>query len=480
MAVFRTILLLQLLLMLPGKTALAEELRLRLGTTFNYTEDLFGRSNSGGSDNFFFRAGPSLTLRDDEGRLKWELGYIPEFEYYLVDGGEAEFSHIARASGSFLLRPRTQVSFTNRFSRQSNLEAFNRESNVEGGEAEQEFGRTSIVDNNFSASLTHRFTARNLATLNFFHNIRRPGDDTRADSSGLGGSFSYRYVVSARDTLGVNGSFRRSKTERLIGNTDAETDFYNISATLSHDFDPTFGITLSAGPTFVDSADSGSQEAATGNLSVNVDGQLVSFNSASCAQTPQVVAVLPDGSFIYDVNSLDGCLLGAESGQDNSTLTYFANVQVRKRWERWNGNLSYRRQASEAAGFGSNRISDIVSGSLDWTPGARWRVGFSASWQRTKSALDQSVRALGVSTGEGGKNEPPRLVINTADAGGQTGFKTWILAANADYTLRRGLKISGRVSYRDQKSENDLGSSTDFNRWTARIGMSYDFDPIRF
>ncbi len=61
------------------------------------------------------------------------------------------------------------------------------------------------------------------------------------------------------------------------------------------------------------------------------------------------------------------------SGSDSS-LTYFANLSLSKRWEQWSGTISYRRQQSDSSGLGSSTVADIVSGVLEWRPSPRWQL----------------------------------------------------------------------------------------------------------
>ena len=100
--------------MLPG-AGWGADLNLGLVGSVEYDDNVI-RTSSGEQDDFVFRVMPQLRLLEEEGKLRWNLGYQVAWEKAVdtpqIDG----FRHFADAGFQHHFNERTQVFFRDGFS----------------------------------------------------------------------------------------------------------------------------------------------------------------------------------------------------------------------------------------------------------------------------------------------------------------------------------------------------------------------------
>jgi hypothetical protein len=177
------------------------------------------------------------------------------------------------------------------------------------------------------------------------------------------------------------------------------------------------------------------------------------------------------------------------SGSSGS-LTYFANMNLSKRWKLWSGRLSYSRQESDSLGVGTNTVADVVAGSLAWNPSPRWSANMRISFTRYSSATDsfRTVWVLKEATDEplfGDSGFFPGTAMQTEtvtalEVDSDAYVDNLSLGLNASYRLTKRATLHGNISYFDSSSGGGVGVGRDYERITVNLGVHYSFDPIPF
>ncbi len=192
-----------------------------------------------------------------------------------------------------------------------------------------------------------------------------------------------------------------------------------------------------------------------------------------------------------------------ESGGSEST--YFANISLRKTWENWDLLVGFRRSDdSSASNFGVTSISDRLFGRLDWRASRKLRLVLNASWIRREQEQEVAGFVTGLTNGSVTLDTRTcvfgaipstcgfagRLIRfdNAAEASSlrarllKRDFESTQLRVRlgARYRLRRHIVLIGSLTWISDETKGDLTNNGDIERFIARAGVEYEFEPYRF
>lgn len=497
-----------LLLLVPGLAA-AETLELGLRVTTEYNDNVFGDaddSNFDQVDDAIFNFGPEVRVRDREGDFQWDLSYRPSYLLYVDTDGINAWQHEVNATGSWQVGERTVLSLTERFSRLVSRGRFNEAVDSGDGDigTEVDFGRNDLTRNTLSLQVEHRLSAAQTLVGNFSHALS--DFEVARDNSGFSLGGSYNFIVSPRSRLGIGPRFSVQETEGVGDADDASTTFYGVTGSWNYVFEPGFSISLAAGPTWIDSDQSGIDDTAIPDFfsvpTIIFPGPV--FNLVDAATCP----TLEDGTpFVgagcgplappltptqVDELGMDPSLtvslpvVGAPNASD-TRMTFFANASLRKEWRDWSGLVTYRRTDAPSSGIGAASITDTVTAQLNWRPSVRWRMNLGLTWSRRTQATE-SLRFVDAIT-------PTTLVLDGAPFPGAVQVTArqattidsdarvdqYVARFGLNYRLRERLTLLANAFYSNQKQSGDeFFIARDLSRFSASIGFRWDLDPIPF
>jgi hypothetical protein len=457
------------------------------------------RAGSETQSDTVFRVKPTINLRELDGRFRWNLGYDAVYEHFLDLTDLSSWNHFLRGGFNWSLGPQTSFSLTERFGYFESVTLFNEQPSVEDGAQDPELidEQRTRWRNNLAMSLAHRFTPFDSVSLNASQFIANNGDD-RADTNGYGLVGSYSRRVSAATSLGMNGGVNRQVVESPGGAASRATNFYNVSGTLSHRFSSSLDLSLSAGPTWVDSE---APEAETPEFFIapvfpltgaRGEEELVAFEScpvqdgfsfltAECSGVPEPLT----GQQVFVLENVLGLLPfeGDLEQASSDSLTYFANVVLRKQWARGNAQIFYRRGATGATttSLGSSSITDALGGSIAWRFGPRWRARLNVVYTLRTQGSDSVVPGtqllpapaiFGIAGGSQAVAVRPLSVNRDAEI---TQLNTGL---SIDYQLGRRTALFARLGYYSQeRSVNGVVVNT-LDRFSLLVGFNFRFDTI--
>lgn len=489
---------------LASASAGAEELRFGVRSEVSWDDNLFSTPDALDQeriDDWSLRITPSMEVEDRDGSLQWEFRYSPAWEGFLDTEGADGWDHQVGGSISYRITPDTSVEVSDDFARFQSISRFNETLDDDLGQTitETVARRTRLKRNDFQARLTHQLSRdQQLAFVvqHFLIDLEGEGNDR----STLGTVLSYRRVLTERLTTGVTGGWRRQTFESEAGADDRETDFFNVSGVVEYRFDPTLDLSATVGPSWVEA------DATEGFPAVFPDQSRFpllptpsgprAVMPASCpttdAGTPFFSAQCDTLSFGVFPVSTDLPFTAQGASDSSGRLTYFADVSLSKRWERWTLVLSYRRQDDTSGSLGTSTISDTLNATLVWRPSPRWNLRLGGAWIRREQSVEavQPVILLRPTSGfqlipvQGGFAPVPAgtgeaVGVGTIEADNDFEQTNIVISGNVSYRLTRRVRLFARAYYTDV-SRDGLPGIGDFDRFTAGVGINYEFEPIRF
>ena len=516
------------LLLLPLSTS-AEELKLGVNTGVAF-DDNVSSSEFDEQNDYSGRIGPHLALEDTDGVVQWKFRYRPSFDYYIYTRELRGWTQHADGLLSWQIDPSTRLTLSDRLGRFRSLNAFNE--TVAAGEADAVADtRTAFlidrnIRNTFNATLTHSLDPNTILSLDLGHNMIEFSRDERSDRQTLSASAHYQRRGSPRNTLGVGGAYRRSALDSATDSDGAtirrsqSTDFYNLFLSWQHQFDETLDLSLAAGPTWVDGddqpdldpviqsrqyplirAESRRNRLVSASSCPTDDGVHILIAGCEAIDENPLAFVLVDGfpRAFYDQRALDSWnpirelrLEGSAPSRSTSSLTYFANASLNKRWEQWTGSLSYRRQQSDSTGLGSSTVADIVTGVLVWTPSRRWHSTLRSSLTRQTQATEgvQSVPALSQvnlntaipgligTLGPEFTDVAEAFALQAVKVDQDLDILTLWVRLSVRYRLTKWITLVGDATYWDQETDGSAIVGREYERFRVKLGVEYSFEPI--
>jgi len=320
-----------------ARVSMARELEFDLRGDVGYSSNVFRTSEDEVSD-LTYRFNPTMTLRDTDLPLTYEVKYRPSFTGYLEHTDASVWNQHVAASLTRAFGGRTQLSISDRFFYFANR-LYEGE---EGTEPDEPFlGHLRTARNNASIVAQHRLTERVTGQATLGHDLYRYEQPRRSDSNGVWLSFVLTRSMSDRDALGLGGRIGyRSYDDadyylELGWKNSSQDQTYHGFVYVKHDFNDDLEITLRAGPTWIRA------------------------NRWVFSQPQQKLA--------------------------SSRLTWFGTLDIQKRWRRATASASYSRQESMVSANNRSALVDSISAVVSWIPNAYSTFRLRASWSRRQT-----------------------------------------------------------------------------------------------
>ena len=491
-------------LLLAASAAPAEEIDFGWFGTVEYDDNIFNAQDNE-EDDLIFRTGPVLGVRRTQGDVTYEGRYELRWESFLDQTGLDAFDHTALGKARWQITPRTYVSVQDRFllTRSLNRSTFlvDPGAPTEVPVTDIEVARQRIKQNTAALTLGHQITPRLSATGNLSHYLFRTNADNRVDNNSLTGGGDLIYTLTERDQVGGGSSVTWQDYEASDTFPGSNTYIYRIFGIWYHTFDPTLSLRLRAGPSWYDT-DESSQPTSVVERQFpfeNTGSGLRTYNSATCPTdngfpyfNAEICDLFPgevQGAPAQFIRNLPLVLLPVvdEGEQAGSQLTYYASVELSKRWEQWEASLSYLRDASTSSGLGQSTILDAVTGQLIWSPSPLWEVRMVGQWTNRTSATDQLavVAGLGapevllIATPAGIFPVPASRTINgrLIESDDFIDVQTYQAVLRIKRRIGRRSEVYTRFVYLNQDFDSDAGTRK-FDNFRVLFGFRWMFDPL--
>lgn len=487
-------------------------------------------------DDFSFRTGPDLRVREAQGDLTYDLKYRLRYEEFVRLNGISDFDHAVDASLAWNATDRLTLSASNVFVDSASL-----------GAATEFLGTTpaqALIDPDIVVRATRERVQRNAAstsaryrlgplwelTVSGDHEYFEYEDEFNADSMSINGSAQLTRGVTRRLVAGFGGSVQRQEFTYDVANVDdSGTSFAQAYAIANYQISPTLRLAASAGPALSMPDDVETE-----------DVEVVSFQPWDITTCPQQdgTTVVPLGQALFQtLGRAGGCRvlvrtgaeLGVQPGNDNpfvptvsplqlservaipfegdtgieDSLTYFARVSLEKQWKLWNATLTYSRSASSGSGLGTSTIVDAFSSELRWTPTQRMTLRLRGGMTMQSAVSEVNQQLVSVVPGvrnvtfqgalEDGDGDPtnnpvvqvtrpavvpiPQAVISGEKIDNPIDVRSYRVELRGDYRVSHNLSANGSASWYRQTNSNEFQDS---NREEFRVvlGMTWTFDPI--
>lgn len=484
-------------------------------------------------DDFSFRTGPDIRVREGQGDLTYDLKYRLRYEEFVRLDGISEFDHAADGSLAWNVTDRLTLFASDVFIDTASL-----------GSATEFIGTTpteALIDPDIVVRATRERIQRNAAstsaryrlgplwelTVSGDHELYEYEDEGNADSTSYGGNVQVTRGVTRRLVIGVGGSFQRQEFSYDFADVnDSGTNFAQAYGIANYWITPTLRLAASAGPalTMPDGVETEDVEVVRFQpweitTCPELDGERVVPLPQSVLQTVgggrgcsvlvrtgEQLGVQPgnDNPFVPLVNVLDRVALPFEgdTGIDDG-LTYFGRVSLEKQWQLWNATLTYSRSASSGSGLGTSTIVDLFASELRWTPTQRWTLRLRGNLSMQSAVSEVRSQLVVVTPGlrnvtfqgalEDGDTDPtnnpvvqvtrptvvpiPQRVVSGEKIDNPIDVRAYRVELRSDYRFSRNLSANGSASWYRQTNSNEFQDS---NREEFRVvvGMTWTFDPI--
>lgn len=488
----------------------------RLGVTAGsqYDSNLF-RQEKNEEDDYSFSFSPTLGFSRDEGRFDWDVSYAPSYRDYIRFDERDKWDHVGNVRSSYLLGPRTQLSFFDRVSYTENSP--NQEVNPNSPSASDvDTSKRRTLRNVLGLNFNHNFTPRLSMGINGNYLLSDNDGGNRSNFNQFAGNTQLTYAVTRRNTWGVGAGYS------WVGFSDPNPDDIFVSAGSSHTirvfatwsyaFSDTLSFRVNGGPARV-IQDRRKQTARVypGPL-VAVDPDLGrpvfrSLNSClqpdgsfsdPCSPTPDSALVVEDSEVAAKTSFSDAGQLAADQEQipstkavEDQTDTFFAEAQIVKRWRRFTMTGLYRRSQNPESSSGTTSVVDAIQASITYRPDRNWDFAISGGWNKRESTNEQTVQSQFIYGDSGLLGRPADNPFSPIDQPlaqviGQD-FKVsnqgldvtqWTGAFKASRRITDQFKGTFRFTVLDQdsKSKQD-GNTNSFKQYRVSIGFSYEFRP---
>lgn len=442
--------------------------------------------------------GPVLSLVHTDGRLAYDVIYSGSYAAYIHPWRDElnKWEQSVRGQIVYDLSPTTTVTVVDSFHDQVAIQI----SEVEQDDLTDTLdgGRDPFYRNSFALSLEHAFGPRLAGALslqNDWVNFERNINQSDSVSMSTGGEITY--AINRSDRVGLGGAFSyqsyKGQDVRVPGSRGR---IYNVFALWEHRFDKDFRITLSAGPTLIETAVS--KEVQVVNFGAFAPGgvvdpndpvlQFIEFDS-SCIVVPgsatglesacqRLTPPLPlgDGPQLAVVR-----LPFVGSSKTERDQTFFARFVLSKAWDNLALTIRYNRSQSNAAGDGGTSTLDRILLRADYDANRLWAFYGAASWNRRLRAT-QPVFAADFLVVDGGPEDPGlarrvQVIQGRGSRKSGTNQATVVVGASRRFTQ----KLTGNLEfqYRYQFTTRATQQDREVNFFLLNARFNYSFDPVR-
>jgi hypothetical protein len=467
-----------------------------------------------GPSDFSARLGPEVRLRTTEGDLLYDIHYVPTYQLYSRFASLDDWDQLLSAIASYRISGTTSINVSNNFeyvpTTTSFLQQLASPTGVPlGGQVVNVVGRETVLVNNANVGLHHSWSERWISDVTFSNFYYDPRVQNSVSSSNTTGSGNLAYIVTPTDSI---GSALSATVQQFGGNNfqnSTTSYFYNVSGIWNHDFSPTWALKMQAGPTYVSngsvSTPSAAQITQFPTFAVPGFGALpFLINFATCGRLPsgqsalQLCAppslgglpVTPDVTQPSRTNFTAVVPLTGASAGSQSSITYFANLSMQKRWETVTAILSYTRSAGTSGLFQTSTVVDTFSGNVVWNVSPLWTVSLTALWADTSSSSNDTVgffqlvsplnyQVRGQATAF---NTPQITAISAQQQKISTNIYATLLQLRVDYRVTKRLSAFANVFFYNQNATQNQAlvnlSNLNYDATRIDLGFHYEFDPI--
>lgn len=490
----RTVLLVMLLLPSP---VLGAELDLEFGGGFEYDSNVYRQQNNE-KDDVIFRMVPGATLSNHGGDWLYRLRYLIPFEQGIETGEDiSDFDQVVQANSSWTWDEATQLFAGNNFHWTRTVRApFNDTSDVPGINTR----RDRILVNTADAGIRHAFAPRLTGSLTVSHNYFKPDQQFRQKNQTFATTADLNYAVNGKHQMGGGFTFTVQDFDGSGGIPGSQTYYYNAFGSWVFRFDETTTLTVSGGPTLIQTDENrfpATTEAPQVPSVKAGGGSLAAINPASCTGEVNGLIVLQgcgvpdvevfdptDIAYIESTNITAAFLPGQQpSSSSDLRLTGFGRAELSKRFTRnLSSTLAYRRQQSNASGLGGSTILDAVTALGAWDINQWWDFELRFDYTHRESVTKTTQTFAEVA---------PFVLPSGTQVAALTGLLTsarvknaidtdrWGVGGRLNRKIGRNADATLRLSYNKQQSKNrSRGKASDFDDFLAIFGVRYRFDPI--
>jgi hypothetical protein len=460
-----------------------------------WTDNVFGTTDREVNDTSF-RVSPGIALERPAGDHTWSLSYSPSFDYSIDDSGLRGWDHDLDATWTWRITPKWTLQVSDTFARYRSISRLNQFSTDAGGTTTREFvgSRRRFVRNVASAALTYGWSERQRTALNLQVLSWDFSEERRSDISILQASLSHSYQLDRSTLLSLRASWRERTNESAGQFAEQRSEFYDLSLSMDHSFDPTLKLTVSAGPAYViaDSSQTTPTSSTVGLIPFIQDplGRVEAVDIGTCPMlsdgtpyldagicqtipgaTPQVLSPLNGLVTLAVVNNI--------GEPDDSTFSYFANIGLLKKWERVTLDLNVVRRADDSSSVGASSVETRASAGLTYRMTERLTLSASASY----SLREQDLESVSfVTTLEPGVFVPlaNRAEVRAAEFGSDSDETTIRFSLRARWRVTERLALRAAIYRYDEEDERQGFTVRDAQQLTVRVGVEYKFKPIQF
>jgi len=476
-----------------------------------YDNNIFSASSQEQKDGSF-RITPFLEAEDPSGKLHWRLRYSPAYEYFIqttdLNPSIKELDHDVNGSAQIFLSRRTVLQLSDQFSRFHSVNRFNQAVGISGGGTLVQLvgERRAFNRNTANATLRHSFTRRDSLELSVDSLLFNFSDSDSRDRSSFSSRLRFTHVLNERLSLGASLSWSRQHFEGLRAAPATNTRFLNFSGETSWQIAPSFSINFSGGPALVfsDTVSPANSAIVAQVPSVQTAAGLRVLDISTCRRLPDGTPFLsgcqpfptplsPQAQFAVQNVFVPVQNTSPVNEPANTDLTFFAAAGFTKRWEQWTASAQFRRSQDSAGSNGVSSISNLLFGGLRWRPAPRWNVSLNGSFNKRvqTGTLSRNVIALaprGLCASLPIPCPPGTLLTNVAsasslrfiDVNNDLTVTTYNAFINTSYRLTKRVTLSAVASYINEKDQGSFSLDQSFNRFTLRVGLRYEFRPVRF
>ncbi len=324
--------LLYMLLLSVSLPAIAAENEFKFGVTTNTRyNDNVNNVESDKVDAVVFQIGPRLRFDRRDAKYEATLQYLPRYTTY-TDGERAnKFIQYLGANGEFRLTSRITLDARNNLSVDSDADR-----DITDGttvDLDPNDRRKQVLRNDANLGLRYSYSQRGTVSLDGGYYLVDRDDRDLSDVGSASGRLQTTYAVTTRTSLGTGVSVTSQEIEESRQRDPTRTNYYGLFLQASHQFDPMFSITASAGPTWLRSK-----------------------------------------------RKIDG--------EHENDLNYFARAIFVADFESGSVEVEYGRENSEVSFSPTSYIIDEVAARLGWQVTSRVTVGLRGEWNRREAVLD--------------------------------------------------------------------------------------------
>lgn len=453
-------------------------------------------------DDGFFEFAPRIGIREQRDELNYDFSYSPVYETFFETDNIDGWDHGVNGALMWRSTPLDTLGMAGNFSqsRRVRQDFASLPGSVEPvlEESDRERIRRSYATVYYSKQFTPIIGGRVDVSFEDFDFNSDRNVDTRAYSGSVSGNYAY----SAQTVLGLyaSGRYRENRGVGLQGSS--QSSIGNIAATVTHEFMRGLDLSVQVGPSIIST-----QEDDRGPITRSLYDYAASGPTTGVARTvetnaPRTFCVV-SGVVAFDacpvvnysgvppVNSL--VTLAAPSGgrgESDTDVSYFAEVEISKKWRHARLVLSYTRSESASGGVASSSIVDSVAARISYGSERSWYVALRGEWSQRGVVADVNQSVVVATPGPPLSPSPlpgtafsfaraTALTTLTTQDAGSSDETIWRVTLYGDRNITPRLKAIGRIKFMKSDRQN-IGQSVETTLIFGYIGLRYDFDPVIF